>query len=172
MRLSEPFQLSRSQRALLTILDEEPLPQLDEDSLLSSPGPPRRRHDAPATTLHVAALRSHQVAPDARTPPGPFPGALPDEQASRGKCLAYGWSWSLSCEGGYVIERRVLAAGHGALELGACLGLPHGMWSVPGGERLGLHEDGLRNRAAAGNLWAESHPPTHGSPRCSIAVPS
>lgn len=35
VRLSEPLQLSRSQRALVTILDEEPLPQLHEDSLLS-----------------------------------------------------------------------------------------------------------------------------------------
>jgi hypothetical protein len=35
VRLSEPIQLSRSQRALVTILDEEPLPQLHEDSLLS-----------------------------------------------------------------------------------------------------------------------------------------
>lgn len=35
VRLSEPLQLSRSQRALVTILDEEPMPQLHEDSLLS-----------------------------------------------------------------------------------------------------------------------------------------
>jgi hypothetical protein len=35
VRLSEPLQLSRSKRALVTILDEEPLPQLHEDSLLS-----------------------------------------------------------------------------------------------------------------------------------------
>jgi hypothetical protein len=35
VRLSEPLQLSRSQRALVTILDEEPSPQLHEDSLLS-----------------------------------------------------------------------------------------------------------------------------------------
>jgi hypothetical protein len=35
VRLSEPLRLSRSQRALVTILDEEPLPQLHEDSLLS-----------------------------------------------------------------------------------------------------------------------------------------
>ena len=35
VRLSEPIQLSRSQRALVTILDEEPMPQLHEDSLLS-----------------------------------------------------------------------------------------------------------------------------------------
>lgn len=34
------------------------------------------------------------------------------------KCRAYGWSGGhLSREGGDVIERRVLAAGHGALEL-------------------------------------------------------
>ena len=35
VRLSEPLQLSRSKRALVTILDEEPLPLLHEDSLLS-----------------------------------------------------------------------------------------------------------------------------------------
>jgi hypothetical protein len=35
VRLAEPLQLPRSQRALVTILDEEPLPQLHEDSLLS-----------------------------------------------------------------------------------------------------------------------------------------
>lgn len=35
VRLSEPLTLSRSQRALVTILDEEPLPQLHENSLLS-----------------------------------------------------------------------------------------------------------------------------------------
>lgn len=35
VRLSEPLQLSRVQRALVTILDEEPSPQLHEDSLLS-----------------------------------------------------------------------------------------------------------------------------------------
>ena len=35
VRLSEPLRLSRSQRALVTILDEEPLPQVHEDSLLS-----------------------------------------------------------------------------------------------------------------------------------------
>jgi hypothetical protein len=32
------------------------------------------------------------------------------------------------------------------------------MWLVLGGQRLGLRENGLRNRAAAGNLWAESPP--------------
>jgi len=35
VRLAEPLQLSRAQRALVTILDEEPLPELHEDSLLS-----------------------------------------------------------------------------------------------------------------------------------------
>ena len=35
VRLSEPLRASRSQRALVTLLDEEPLPQLHEDSLLS-----------------------------------------------------------------------------------------------------------------------------------------
>ena len=35
VRLSEPLQLPRSQRALVTILDEEPPPQIHETSLLS-----------------------------------------------------------------------------------------------------------------------------------------
>lgn len=35
VRLSEPLQLSRAQRALVTILDEEPLPHLHENALLS-----------------------------------------------------------------------------------------------------------------------------------------
>lgn len=35
VRLTEPLQLPRSQRALVTILDEEPVPQMHETSLLS-----------------------------------------------------------------------------------------------------------------------------------------
>ncbi len=35
VRLTEPVQLPRSQRALVTILDEEPTPEMDETALLS-----------------------------------------------------------------------------------------------------------------------------------------
>jgi hypothetical protein len=35
VRLAEPVQLPRSQRALVTILDEEPAPGIDETALLS-----------------------------------------------------------------------------------------------------------------------------------------